>query len=160
MAVSDALIDAAWTVYATPDDGCVVRPSIPILYFGDADRYARSPLKVATVALNPSHHEFPAADRFARFPLARAIDPRTLEKQPGSTTAARSTATSGSTRTVAGSVGSTRCCEAWTPATGRANLTRHCTQTCAPHWPRIRPGAGSVRDANRWNARASISGIV
>ncbi|MGH2614748.1 MAG: hypothetical protein ACRDJC_05885 [Thermomicrobiales bacterium] len=63
----DPLVDEAWRIYRETQDDCVVRPSIPILYFGDSQRYQSSPLKVITVALNPSRHEFPVSDRFARF---------------------------------------------------------------------------------------------
>ena len=37
----------------------VVKPSIPILYFGDLNHYFNSKLKIITVALNPSNKEFP-----------------------------------------------------------------------------------------------------
>ena len=46
-----------------------VTPAAPILFFGDLDAYWTSPLRVLTVGLNPSLHEFPACDRFRRFPL-------------------------------------------------------------------------------------------
>lgn len=36
----------------------VVKPSLPILYFGDLDEYYTSPLKVVTVGKNPSDNEF------------------------------------------------------------------------------------------------------
>jgi hypothetical protein len=76
----EPLIDEAWRLYTQTSDPCVVRPAIPILYFGNLPRYEASPLKVITVALNPSHHEFPVHDRFARFRpaagiAAGAIDP-------------------------------------------------------------------------------------
>jgi hypothetical protein len=38
--------------------GFVVKPSLPILYFGDLDEYLSSPLKVVTVGKNPSDNEF------------------------------------------------------------------------------------------------------
>jgi hypothetical protein len=69
----EPLLEEAWRIYATTLDPCVVRPSILILYFGDYFRYANSPLKVITVALNPSHHEFPAHDRFKRFRHAEGM---------------------------------------------------------------------------------------
>lgn len=74
----EPLIDEAWRLYTQTSDPCVVRPSIPILYFGDLPRYAASPVKVITVALNPSHHEFPVHDRFARFRPAAGIEASTL----------------------------------------------------------------------------------
>jgi len=36
----------------------VVNPSIPILYFGDLNRYLKSDLKIVTAAINPSDKEF------------------------------------------------------------------------------------------------------
>jgi hypothetical protein len=75
----EPLIDEAWRLYLQTSDPCVVRPSIPILYFGDLPQYAASPLKIITVALNPSHHEFPVHDRFARFRTAAGIAADTLD---------------------------------------------------------------------------------
>jgi hypothetical protein len=75
----EPLIDEAWRLYRQTSYPCVVRPSIPILYFGNLPQYAASPLKVITVALNPSHHEFPVHDRFARFRPAAGIAAGTLD---------------------------------------------------------------------------------
>ena len=50
-----------------------VNPAVPILFFGDLDAYRDSPLRVLTVGLNPSWHEFPANRPFRRFPLAEGI---------------------------------------------------------------------------------------
>jgi hypothetical protein len=75
----EPLIDEAWRLYIQTSDPCVVRPSIPILYFGDLPQYAASPLKIITVALNPSHHEFPVHDRFARFRPAAGIEPSAVD---------------------------------------------------------------------------------
>jgi hypothetical protein len=36
----------------------IVKPSIPVLYFGDLQAYAASPRKIVTVGLNPSNVEF------------------------------------------------------------------------------------------------------
>ena len=47
-----------------------VKPAVPILFFGDVDAYRASPLRVLTVGLNPSRHEFPADQPFQRFPRA------------------------------------------------------------------------------------------
>ena len=63
----------AWTLHRRAEtEGLrhLVRPSIPILLFGDSSCYLRAPLKVITVALNPSRKEFPSADPFVRFPRA------------------------------------------------------------------------------------------
>ena len=53
---------------------------MPILYFGDLDKYRQSPLRIVTAALNPSRVEFPATSPFRRFPHAanwmRADSPR------------------------------------------------------------------------------------
>src|SRR5438045_443329 len=46
----------------------LVRPSIPILFFGDSERYQTSRARVLTVGLNPSHEEFPEKAPYARFP--------------------------------------------------------------------------------------------
>src|SRR5262245_50653978 len=63
------------------DQGFVVRPAIPILYFGDRIKYLSSSLKVITVGLNPSKREFPD-DRCSRFPAASpmATDPKQRAK--------------------------------------------------------------------------------
>ena len=45
-----------------------VTPAAPILFFGDLDAYRTSPLRVLTVGLNPSLHEFPNDEPFQRFP--------------------------------------------------------------------------------------------
>lgn len=50
--------------------GEVVPHSVPILFFGNADRYKESKnLKVITLGLNPSDREFPTGETFIRFPL-------------------------------------------------------------------------------------------
>lgn len=67
------LIDTAWRIYRSAvqsGNNFVVQPSIPILFFGDSERYFDSDLKIVTVALNPSRLEFPDDDRFLRFPAA------------------------------------------------------------------------------------------
>ena len=50
-----------------------VSPSLPILFFGDVHAYFSSRMRVLTVGLNPSLHEFPADSPFRRFPLAEGI---------------------------------------------------------------------------------------
>lgn len=51
----------------------VVKPSLPILYFGDLNGYQNSQLKVVTVGKNPSRNEFRLNNAdpysFIRFPL-------------------------------------------------------------------------------------------
>ena len=46
----------------------LVRPAIPILFFGDSVGYVESSLKVITAGLNPSREEFPREDPLRRFP--------------------------------------------------------------------------------------------
>src|SRR4051812_4047299 len=67
------LAERAWELYdhaVENANGVVVKPSMPILYFGDSDAYRRSPLKVVTVGLNPSLKEFPPLPPWLRFPGA------------------------------------------------------------------------------------------
>ena len=53
-----------------------VTPAVPILFFGNLGAYRASPLRVLTVGLNPSLHEFPEKEPFRRFPaLAGEGDP-------------------------------------------------------------------------------------
>lgn len=52
----------------------ITNPSLPILYFGDHEKYRQSSLKVITVGLNPSYHEFPSHSRFSRFKKAESLD--------------------------------------------------------------------------------------
>jgi hypothetical protein len=56
----------------------IVEPSIPILFFGDSERYSRSKVRVVTVGLNPSKSEFPDKDGFRRFPDVQSIYPEIL----------------------------------------------------------------------------------
>lgn len=57
-----------------------VTPAVPILFFGDLDAYRASPLRVLTVGLNPSLHEFPAGEPFRRFPLAESNHDQELSR--------------------------------------------------------------------------------
>lgn len=72
----DGVVDRAWRIFSDAEGGIasLVRPSIPIAWFGDLDAYLRSPLRVISVGLNPSRLEFPDHDRFERFPRARGLD--------------------------------------------------------------------------------------
>ena len=93
-------IGSEWTGRLSPSVGLVwrafdrasglpsrVTPAAPILFFGDLDMFLRSPLRILTVGLNPSLHEFPEGEPFRRFPLARghrAREPgRYLESMSG-----------------------------------------------------------------------------
>ena len=61
----------AWRAFdRVADRTCRVTPAVPVLFFGDLNAYLASPLRVVTVGLNPSLHEFPAGEPFRRFPLA------------------------------------------------------------------------------------------
>lgn len=51
---------------------CRVTPAAPILFFGDLPAYRDARLRVLTVGLNPSLHEFPAGEPFRRFPLVES----------------------------------------------------------------------------------------
>lgn len=75
----NALIKISWQMYAKFErQPFLVKPSVPILFFGDSNRYFSSRLKVITLGLNPSRVEFPEADRFLRFEAARGVYPRIL----------------------------------------------------------------------------------
>ena len=63
-----------------------VKPAVPILFFGNLEAYRASPLRVLTVGLNPSLHEFPSDRPFRRFPLLEG----SLGREPDSYLAAMS----------------------------------------------------------------------
>lgn len=63
-----ALVDEARLLYkANAGSSWLVAPAAPVLFFGDLPRYRESQPRIATVALNPSHHEFPTRTPFRRF---------------------------------------------------------------------------------------------
>ena len=65
----DPSIALAWQSYDRLSSySWVVNPSVPILFFGDLDKSRSSSLRIVTVGLNPSFHEFPREDPFQRFP--------------------------------------------------------------------------------------------
>jgi len=67
------LIQQAWDAHSeVAQFQCLVGQSIPILYFGDADAYSSSKIKIVTVGLNPSNVEFPVKgdDTMSRFTKA------------------------------------------------------------------------------------------
>jgi hypothetical protein len=70
------LAKQAWDLHSEAKlfSPCLVQPSMPILYFGDAIAYHGSQFKVITVGLNPSYSEFPAQSPFLRFPDAKHFD--------------------------------------------------------------------------------------
>ena len=70
------LVRDAWSAFTYfAEDPFIVKPSIPILFFGHTPRYFSSPLKVVTLGLNPSGIEFPEQDPFLRFRKAQHLDP-------------------------------------------------------------------------------------
>lgn len=74
------LVDQAWQAFDRAGNlPSHVAPAAPILFFGDLDAYLASPLRVLTVGLNPSLHEFPSSDAFNRFPLIQDNG----EREPG-----------------------------------------------------------------------------
>ena len=76
----ESLVEEAWRIYdESADLACIVRPSCPILYFGDKESFDRSALRVITVGLNASSAEFPVDNPFNRFPSARTLFPRILD---------------------------------------------------------------------------------
>ena len=70
----DEVVAGAWRAFghvsALP---LRVSPAIPILFFGNLRAYYSSRMRVLTVGLNPSLHEFPTDSPFQRFPLAESI---------------------------------------------------------------------------------------
>jgi len=76
----DDIIQKSWQTYAQfEDQSFLVKPSIPILFFGDSKQYFSSEVKVITVGKNPSRFEFPEKDRFFRFSKAHGIYPGIVE---------------------------------------------------------------------------------
>ncbi len=65
-----AVVQQAWCAYDRADGWpSRVSPAAPILFFGDLEAYQnKSELRVVTVGKNPSWIEFPAGERFQRFP--------------------------------------------------------------------------------------------
>ncbi|WP_445487643.1 hypothetical protein [Niallia sp. 03133] len=62
------LIKEYWEMYETHKDySYVIKPSMPIIYFGDSKEYFDSPIRIITVGLNPSKRDFPNDDPFQRF---------------------------------------------------------------------------------------------
>lgn len=57
-----------------------VTPAAPILFFGNLDAYCASPLRLLTVGLNPSLHEFPTGEPFQRFPFLTGAS---TDREPG-----------------------------------------------------------------------------
>jgi len=62
------LAEEAWDIFKIYEN-CkwLVKPSIPVLYFGDRPSYNKGEIKIVTVALNPSNIEFPFSEPWLRF---------------------------------------------------------------------------------------------
>jgi hypothetical protein len=70
-----ALVSCARELHANSGaEWWLVKPSAPVLFFGDLQAFRSSDLRVATVALNPSSAEFPSDEPFQRFPGADSAD--------------------------------------------------------------------------------------
>jgi hypothetical protein len=69
------LLRRSWAVHdqARSKNLPIVTSSIPIAWFGDLIAYKASKVRVVTVGLNPSFHEFPISSPFVRFPAASAV---------------------------------------------------------------------------------------
>ena len=72
MKTLEGIIKRCWSIHrdlleSPQNKACLVQDSIPILWFGDMEAYRKSKIKVVTVGLNPSLHEFPKdKDRFPK----------------------------------------------------------------------------------------------
>ena len=76
MSLSQAIILAKQAFDRVARRTWCVTPAVPILFFGNLGAYRASPLRVLTVGLNPSLHEFPEKEPLRRFPaLAGEGDP-------------------------------------------------------------------------------------
>ena len=77
----DQAIEKAWRAFDR-STGLTSRIThvAPILFFGDLDAYGASPLRILTVGLNPSLHEFPVGEPFRRFPLLTGVS---SDREPG-----------------------------------------------------------------------------
>jgi hypothetical protein len=79
----EELVGKSWTAFkAVAEQPFVVRPSVPIPFFGDSGQYFASELKVLTVGLNPSKQEFPKENPFLRFPLAAPLADESVPYRP------------------------------------------------------------------------------
>lgn len=66
----NSLLTDVWSYYESfLQRGYVAEGSIPVLYFGNLPEYLSSPVRIVTVALNPSDEEFPNG-QLTKFPAA------------------------------------------------------------------------------------------
>ena len=78
MSLDQAFKIARQTFDSAAEQTWCVTPAVPILFFGDLKAYQDSRLRVLTVGLNPSFHEFPKDQPFQRFPLIKDSRDREL----------------------------------------------------------------------------------
>ena len=133
----------AWQAFdRAADRTCRVTPAVPILFFGDLDAFRASPLRVVTVGLNPSLHEFPTDEPFRRFPIAEGSRDRlaiSTQYQPIFVP----------NRTPDGLMPLSRCLAGWAQVTTRAPHRQHFILISARRWRRTRRGANSTRPIER-----------
>ncbi len=71
------VVDDVWGMFAQArqhaDDWRLQVPSVPVLFFGNLVAYRRSPIRVVTVGLNPSHAELPVDRPWNRFPACEPL---------------------------------------------------------------------------------------
>lgn len=129
----------------------LVRPSIPILFFGDSERFIGSALRVITVGLNPSREEFPRAAPFLRFPGSETLSSSDPNAYLASLDAYFRTApyTTGSTPR------SSRSSEASVRATTRPRRLSPCTRIFARRLRPTRPGRASAPTSRRCSSQAA-----
>ena len=71
------LVRTARRLYqANREQKWAVEPAAPALFFGDLPAFETSKIRVVTVGLNPSRHEFPIENPFSRFPGADSDNDR------------------------------------------------------------------------------------
>ena len=76
----DEVVSGVWSTFGRASGlPSRVSPSMPILFFGDLHAYFSSRVRVLSVGLNPSLHEFPTDSPFRRFPLAEGVTVREPE---------------------------------------------------------------------------------
>ena len=74
----DDLVRESLSMYSKFQGRNLVCPSIPLLFFGDSQKYAASRIKAITIGLNPSKEEFPD-NTFSRFPEVESIHQEILD---------------------------------------------------------------------------------
>lgn len=79
--ISSSIYEECITHHAAMEaEGSVVKPSIPVPYFGDVTSYFNSPIRAITVGLNPSDREFLDRGKIVQRFDVSAMTPNTLER--------------------------------------------------------------------------------